>query len=174
MKENELVIIDEAPSSFDDDSIGMMISFFSSEITMQSLQRRSFLAVFFCLILAGLHPFNQILTKVPQLKLITVKILEFARWNYLWMIMCLLMSKFHKKVLNGGYSGDSTIVGCWSLVFCCRSCWLWVVGHRSSVFGQGYHRVKFNFNAVLWKTKNGDKFVLIPTSTFSNALNIKR
>ena len=65
------------------------------------------------------------------------------------MIMCLLASKFHKKVLNGGYSGDSTIVGCWSLVFCCQSCRSWVVGHWSSVFGQGYHRVQFNFNAAL-------------------------
>ena len=54
-----------------------------------------------------------------------------------------------KKVLNGGYSGDSSIVGCRSLVFCCRSHWSWVVGHWSLVFGQGYHRVQFNFNAVL-------------------------
>ncbi len=113
------------------------------------LQRRSFLAVFFCLILARLHPFNQILTTVPQLKFITVNNLEFARWNYLWMIMCLLTSKFHKKVLNGGYSGDSTIKGCWSLVFCWWSRRSWVVGHWSLVFGQGYNRVKFNFNAVL-------------------------
>ena len=64
---------------------------------------------------------------------------------------------------------------CWllSLVFCCRSRWSWVVGHWSLVFGHGYHRVQFNFNAALWKTKNGNKFVLIPTSIFSNALNIK-
>ncbi len=79
LKENELVIVDEAPSSFDNDLIGMMISILSSNITMQSFQRRSFLAVFFCLILAGLHPFNQILTTVPQLKFVTMKNLEFAR-----------------------------------------------------------------------------------------------
>ncbi len=57
--------------------------------------------------------------------------------------------EFPQKILNGGYSGDSTIVGRRSLVFCCRSHRLWVVGHWSSVFGQGYHRVQFNFNAVL-------------------------
>ncbi len=79
--------------------------------------------------------------------------------------------KFHKKVLNGGYSGDSTIVGCWSLVFCCWSRQSWVVGYQSSVFGQGYHRVQFNFNA---ENKNSDKFVLISTFMFSNALNIKQ
>ncbi len=136
--------------------------------------KKEFPGVFFCLILAGLHPFNQILTTVQQLKFITLKNLEFARCNYLWMIMCLLTSKFHKKVLNGGYSGNSTIVGHWSLVFCCRSHWSWIVGHQLSIFGQGYHREQFNFNAVLWETKNGNKFVLIPTSIFSNALNIKQ
>ncbi len=154
--------------------LGWWLVFLPIKITMQSLQRRSFLAVFFCLILAGLHLFNQILTTVPQLKFITVKKLEFARWNYLWMIMCLLTSNTHKKVLNGGYSGNSTIVGCRSLVFCCPSRRSWVVGHLSLVFSQGYHRVQFVFNAVLWKTKNGNKFVLIPTSILSNALNIKR
>ncbi len=35
---------------------------------MQSLQRRSFLAFFFCLVLARLHLFNQILTTVPKTK----------------------------------------------------------------------------------------------------------
>ena len=140
--------------------------------------KKEFPGGFFCLILAGLHPFNKISTTVPQIKLITVKILF---WNlqgeiiYEWLCACSRQnSTKNKKVLNGGYSGDSTIVGHRSLVFCCRSCRSWVVGHRSSVFGQGYHRVQFNFNAVLWKTKNGDKFVLIPTSIFSNALNIKR
>ncbi len=79
LKENDLVIDDEAHSSFDDDLIGMMISISFKQKIMQSLQRRSFLVVFFCLILAGLHPFNQILTTVPQLKFIRVKNLEFAR-----------------------------------------------------------------------------------------------
>jgi hypothetical protein len=41
--------------------------------------KKEFPGGFFCLILAGLHLFNQILMTVPQLKLITVKILEFAR-----------------------------------------------------------------------------------------------
>ena len=57
--------------------------------------------------------------------------------------------KIPQKVLNRGYSGDSIIVGRQSLVICCWSRWSWVVGHRSLVFGQGYHRVQFNFNAVL-------------------------
>ena len=79
LKENKLVIVDEAPSSFDDDLIGMMISISFKQNNNAIFTKKEFPGGFFCLILAGLHPFNQILTTVPQLKLITVKILEFAR-----------------------------------------------------------------------------------------------
>ena len=79
LKENELVIVDEAPSSFDDDLIGMMISISFKQNNNAIFTKKEFPGIFFCLILAELHPFNQILTTVPQLKLITVKILEFAR-----------------------------------------------------------------------------------------------
>jgi hypothetical protein len=79
LKENELVIVDEAPSSFDDDLIGMMISISFKQNYNAIFTKKEFPGSFFCLILAGLHPFNQILTTVPQLKFITVKNLEFAR-----------------------------------------------------------------------------------------------
>ena len=74
-----MVIVDEAPSSFDDDLIGMMISISFKENNNAIFTKKEFPDGFFCLILAGLHPFNQILTTVPQLKFITVKKLEFAR-----------------------------------------------------------------------------------------------
>ncbi len=74
LKENELVIVDEAPSSFDDDLVGMMISISFKWNNNAISTKKEFPGGFFCLILAGLHPFNQILTTVPQLKLITVKI----------------------------------------------------------------------------------------------------
>ncbi len=78
-----MVIVDEAPSSFDDDLIGMMISISFKRNYNAILTKKEFPGGFFvCLILAGLHLFNQILTMVPQLKLITWKILEFARCNY--------------------------------------------------------------------------------------------
>ncbi len=82
LKENELVIVDEAPSSLDDDLIGMMISISFKQNNNAIFTKKEFpggFFLFFCLILAGLHPFNQILTTVPQLKLITVTILEFVR-----------------------------------------------------------------------------------------------
>ncbi len=66
------------------------------------------------------------------------------------------------------------VVGHWYSVVGLVGRGLLVIGCRSSVFGQGYHRVQFNFNAVLLKTKNGDKFVLISTAIFSNVLNIKQ
>ncbi len=79
LKENELVIVDEAPSSFDNDLIGMMIRISFKQNDNAIFTKKEFPGGFFCLILAGLHPFNQILMTVPLLKLITVKILEFAR-----------------------------------------------------------------------------------------------
>ena len=79
LKENKLVIVDEAPSSFDDDLIGMMISISFKQNNNVIFTKKEFPGIFFCLISAGLHPFNQILTTVPQLKFITVKNLEFAR-----------------------------------------------------------------------------------------------
>ncbi len=79
LKENELVIVDEAPFSFDDDLIGMMISISFKRNYNAIFTKKEFPGGFLCLILAGLHPFNQILTVVPQLKFITVKNLEFAR-----------------------------------------------------------------------------------------------
>jgi hypothetical protein len=79
LKENESVIVDEAPSSFDNDLIGMMISISFKQNNNAIFTKKEFPGGLFCLILAGLHPFNQILTTVPQLKLITGKILEFAR-----------------------------------------------------------------------------------------------
>ncbi len=62
MKENDLVIDDEAPSSFDDDLIGMMISISFKQNNNAIFTKKEFPGRFFCLILAGLHPFNQILT----------------------------------------------------------------------------------------------------------------
>ncbi len=79
LKENELVIVDEAPSSFDNDLIKMMISISFKRNNNAIFTKKEFPGGFFCLILAKLHPFNQLLTTVPQLKLITVKILEFGR-----------------------------------------------------------------------------------------------
>ncbi len=79
LKENELVIVDEAPSSFDDDLIGMMVSISFNKITMQSLQRRSFLAVFFLFDIGQITSVQSDLNNGPPLKLITVKIFEFAR-----------------------------------------------------------------------------------------------
>ncbi len=78
LKENDLVIDDEAPSSFDDDLIGMMIRISFKQYYNAIFTKKGFPGVFFCLILTRLHPFNQILTTVPQLKFITVKNLEFA------------------------------------------------------------------------------------------------
>ena len=79
LKENKLVIVDEAPPFFDNDLIGMMISISFKQNNNAIFTKKEFPGGFFCLILAGLHLFNQILTMVPQLKLITVKILEFVR-----------------------------------------------------------------------------------------------
>ncbi len=79
LKENDSVIDDEAPSSFDDDLIGMMISISFKRNNNAIVTKKESPGGFFCLILAGLHPFNQILTTVPQLKFITMKNLEYAR-----------------------------------------------------------------------------------------------
>jgi hypothetical protein len=79
LKENELIIVDEAPSSFDVDLIGMMISISFKGNNNAIFTKKVFPGGFSLLILARLHPFNQILMTVPQLKLIMVKVLEFAR-----------------------------------------------------------------------------------------------
>ncbi len=80
LKESALVIVvDEAPSSFDDDLYGMMVSISFKQNYNAIFTKKEFPGGFFCFILAGLHPFNQILTMVPQLKFITVKKMEFAR-----------------------------------------------------------------------------------------------
>jgi hypothetical protein len=110
---------------------------------MQSLQRRSFLAIF-------LFDIGRITSvQSDSNDGATIKVDYGENFGLFMNDYMPAHDKIPQKVLNGGYSGDSTIVGCRSSVFCCWSRRSWVVGHWSSVFGQGYHRVQFNFNAVL-------------------------
>ena len=149
LKENDLVIVDEAPSSFDDDLIGMMISISFKQNNNAIFTKKEFPGGFFLFDIGRITSVQSDSNDGATIKVHYGEKFGICKVKLFMNDYVPAHIKIPQKVLNGGYSGDSTIVGRRSLVFCCRSCRSWVVGHRLPVFGQGYHRVQFNFNAAL-------------------------